>query len=494
MGRSLFAGFLSIFGAKMTTSVVSIVSLPVIVRVLGPAGYGDYAFLLSTLTLLLVVVSSGVTEGVQKFAAENRDREGWTADVVGFYARLAAVLAMAGAVGLAAVVETGAVTRFFGDYRLEFYLLALLLVLIQFKQLARRVLLAFELERYSESLRVVNKLLTVGLGLGLAISGLGVVGMLLGMAVGNATVALVGAALVVRRVPLASVVRVPDGSFPRRQLLTFNAMNVALVLLTMSLYHVDVLMLRTLVGSEATGYYKAALAIAEYLWFVPISLEALLLHSTSSLWSDGALDRITDLSARISRYTVLFVGLLAVGIAALAERFVPLYFGADYVPMVGPLLWLLPGTVGFAVARPILAISRANGDLRPVIVATGAAAAINLGLNAALIPRYGIAGAAAATSVGYASMLAFHTVSARRLGFDPMAGLRPLRMAATCAVTAAVVFPLAATLQGDLVALAVVPPVGLCVHVAVALATGAVDRGEAEQLLSSVPLPLPTAS
>jgi len=495
VSRSLFQGFLSIISARLATSVISIVSLPLVVRVLGPSGYGDYAFLFSTLTLSLVVISSAVTEGVQKFTAENRDRPGWESDVVGFYVRLAALLAALGAAGIVLAVQTGLVDRLSGDgFRAEFYVLALLLVIIQFRQLARRTLMAFELERYSESLRVVNKVFSAGLGLLFAVAGYGVFGMLVGAALGNALTAFAGLALLFQRVPLRSVVTFPDAEFPQRTLLSFNVMNVVLVLMTMSLYHVDVLMLRTFVGSEQTGYYKAALSIAEYVWFVPIALETLLLHSTSSLWSEEAYDHIDALAEKITRYTILFVLLLAIGIAALADRFVPLYFGAEYAPVVRPLLWLLPGTIGFAVAKPIVAISRGHGNLRPLIAATGLAAALNLGLNAALIPRYGLAGAAVATSLGYSSMFVLHIASARHVGFNPVGDIRPGRMAITGGVTAVVVFSLSSVLHGDLVALALVPPAGLLTHVGIALKIGAVNPDDARSALSAVSISVPSSS
>lgn len=494
MKRRLMRGFLSIFGARVARSIIAIVTLPLIVRALGPSAYGDYGFLISTFSLLMILVSSGVTEGTQKFAAENRE-DGWQRTVVGYYVRLATVLALLGAGGVVVVTSSGVVARLLGDpFTLYFYLLAAFVVTAQFRSLARRTLMAFELERYSEPLRVASKLIWVVVGLGLVWKGLGVAGMLIGNVVASGLVAVVGLGIVFRRIPIGSVFRPLSDEFPRRELLSFNALNVVLVLLTMSLYHVDVVMLRMLVGSEQTGYYKAALAMAEYLWFVPISLQALLLHSTSALWSDGAYDRIDALAAQLTRYTVLFTVLLAVGIAALADRFVPLYFGADFVPVVVPLLWLLPGTVGFATARPIIAISQGHGNLRPLIAATGTAALLNIVLNALLIPRYGMLGAAVATSIGYGSMLAFHAASARYIGFDPLGDLRPGRIAVTTAATAVVVVSLSGLIEGDLVALAIVPPAGLLTHAGVALASGAVDAREVRNLLSSVPVPLPIGS
>jgi len=49
---------------------------------------------------------------------------------------------------------------------------------------------------------------------------------------------------------------------------------------------------------------------------------------------------------------------MAVGLAALADIAVPIYFGAEAEPAITPLLLLLPGALGFAIARPILAVSQ----------------------------------------------------------------------------------------------------------------------------------------
>lgn len=484
-------GFLSILGARVVRMAVTLVSLPVIVRALGPSMYGDYGFLISTFSLLMILVSAGVTEGAQKFVAENRG-EGWEAAVVRYYGGLALVLAVAGAAILAGVTASGVVTALFEDrFVLYFYLLAVFVLAAQFRSFSRRTLMALGLERYSEPLQVLSKVTWVVVGLGLVWSGYGVAGMLAGNIVASALVAAVGLTLVFRHVSLRQTLSPLPEEFPRRELLSFNVLNILLVLLTMSLYHVDVVMVRTLIGSETTGYYKAALAVAEYLWFVPLSLQALLLHSASALWSEGSRERVERLSARITRYTLLFTGLLAVGLATLADRVIPLYFGAEFAPVVLPLLLLLPGTVGFAAARPLMSISRGHGNLWPLIVATGGAALINVVLNALLIPRYGMAGAATATSVGYASMFVFHVASARRLGYDPLRDLRPVRVTAATVLTGVVTLAVARAIQGDLVALAVVPPVGLLANVSAALVTGAVRRDELGSLLASLPLPVP---
>ncbi|WP_137286723.1 oligosaccharide flippase family protein [Halorussus salinisoli] len=489
MGRNLFSAFLSIFSARVLTSVVAILSLPVVVRILGPAGYGDYAFLMSAFNLLMIFVSSGVTEGVQKFVGEDRDDE-WRDRVVGFYLKLGVALAMIGGVGVAGVAVFGPVEQWLGpEFRRYFGLLALLVLTVQFRSFTRRTLMGMGLERYSEPLQVASKVVWVVAALGLLSLGWGVAGLLAANVVSSGTTALVGGALILGRVSVSRVVSRLPPEFPRSELLSFNALNVVLALLMMSLYHVDVLMLRTLAGDSVTGYYKAALAVAEYLWFVPLSLQTLLLHSTSDLWADRRLARIESLAAKITRYALLLTVLLALGVAALADRFVPLYFGAEYAPAVAPLRLLLPGALAFAVVRPVFSISRANGDLRPLVAATGGAALLNAALNVALIPRYGMVGAAIATGVGYGSMLLFHVASARRLGYDPLADLRAGRVAATAGFGAVAIFGTAAVLERDPVALAVVPVVGFAAYLSAALLTGAVGRDEMGEIAAALPVP-----
>jgi hypothetical protein len=107
--------------------------------------------------------------------------------------------------------------------------------------------------------------------------------MLIGHVVANLIVALSAGYVVVRRLSLGAVARLSPGELPARELLSFNALNIVLVLLVMSLFHVDIVMVRTFIDDETTGFYKAALALAQYLWFVPIPLQMLLLHSSSTL-------------------------------------------------------------------------------------------------------------------------------------------------------------------------------------------------------------------
>jgi O-antigen/teichoic acid export membrane protein len=308
--------------------------------------------------------------------------------------------------------------------------------------------------------------------------------------VASLLVALAAGSVVVREVSLRGLVGGLPSSFPYGELMSFNGYNVVLIALVMSLFHVDIMMLRLIVGGEQTGYYKAALTLAEYIWLIPTSIQTLMLHSTSNMWSRGESDCIGELAGRVTRYVFLFTGLLAIGVFTLADSFVPLYYGSEFSVIVRPLAILLPGALGFALARPLYGINKANGRLWPLTVVTIVAALGNALLNGLLIPRYGMAGAAIATSTSYASMFLFQVACGYYLGYDPLQGIRPVRTITTLAVSAPLIVGLKALIHGRLISLIVIPLAGFAIFWAVAFSVGAVDTDELDRGIAAVPLPV----
>ncbi|WP_306054543.1 oligosaccharide flippase family protein [Natronococcus wangiae] len=491
MKRSITSGFLSIVSIKFLLISLDFLSSPLLTRFLGE-GYGDYAFLMSIFAIYMIFVSSGVGDGVRKYVAEERERPYWDEHVVGFYLRLALILAAIGCFVLALGARTGLVTTRLGtSYQTYFYLLSLLVFTSQFREYTRRTLMGFGLERYSEPLLFLDKTLFIVAGVGLAFLGYGVAGVLIGHMIGAATTSIVGLLLINREVSLVTAFTdIPSREFPRHELFVFNGLSIVLILCLQSLYHVDVMMLGVLGTTQETAYYKISLTIAEFLWIVPLALQNVLLHSTSNIWSKHDRERINSIAARVTRYTLLFTLLLGIGIGALAPAALPVIYPEEYIASYTPILLLLPGCVGFALARPILAIGQGKGDLHVLIAATGAAAVLNVVLNGLLIPRYGMHGAAIATSIGYGCMFAFHVWSAREIGFYPVDDARIPQAVLVAAVAAVPIFLLARFLDHSLLSLLVVPPVGAVVFLVLAIVLGAVDLEEILDILESVPDPI----
>lgn len=475
-------------GPRLMTTVIAVVSTPIIVRLLGPGGYGDYAVLLSIYSLYMIPISSAITEGVQKFVGEDRDDHGWSERVLQFYFALALSLALIGVAVLVAFTTLG-FTRFIGEeFAFYFYVLAAFVFVGQFRAFSMHALLGFGLENVNGPLSVVKKVVTVVLGVVLVYFGLDVFGMLVGHIVGNGLIAAMAGYVILRRISVRRLIKIPDAT-PYREFLSYNGLNIVLVLLVMSLFHVDVVMVRTLVDSDTTGFYKAALALAELIWIVPVVLQTLLLHSSSTLWSQGRTEEITALAGRITRYTTLLVLLMAVGLAILADRFVPLYYGQEFTVATTPLLLLLPGAIGFAVARPLQAICQGSGQLKPLILATGIAAVLNIVLNAILIPLFGMVGAAVATSIGYGSMFFLLVWASREIGYDPLFDFRPGRITLTVVISGLLLFGVEGLIGNDILALLVIPVLGVILYTGAAILSGALEVEELLEILEPLPIP-----
>lgn len=178
---------------------------------------------------------------------------------------------------------------------------------------------------------------------------------------------------------------------------------------------------------------------------------------------------------------------MCIGLAALSGPFLAVYFGSEYLPSQLPLLLLLPGTLGFAIARPIFSIGQGSGTLRPLIIASSIAAIGNLGLNVLLIPRYGMIGAGIATSIGYSSMLFLHAIMALQVGFNPFSDIRAVPVLTTVILSAPIIYAVANITGFGIISLIVTPPIGGFVFGTLAIATRSVDPQE----VLSVVRPLP---
>lgn len=493
MQRNLVTAFLSVVSGHVLGTVVAVLTAPLLVRILGPASYGEYAALYAAFGFIMILPKSGIHDGLRKYLAEERPMGEWQNSVFGFYFRLATFLTFLVA-GLFLLLPSIPLFDIPIVQKYEQYLplLAVWAFVNQYSAYFRNSFMGLKLEHVSEPLKLLRKASFGVSAVFLAYVGHGVTGVIVAHILSALLVIVVSVALIRGRLSLDAIRRRVPSGFPARELAYFNVLTVLYILLLRSLAHVDVLMLEYFTTSTRVGYYKSALVLVEFLWFVPLSIQATMLQSTSDLWRQQKRGQIEQIAARVTRYTLLFTTLLAIGLAALAPVVVPLYYGQEFTPAVVPLLILAPGTVGFAVARPILAISQAKGQMRTMIAATGITAGVNFGLNLVLIPPLGMIGAAIATTVGYGSLPIVHAIGARRLGYRPFSNVRFARYLVTATLGGVVIFGLSSLIRLDLVALAVVPPVGFVVYSLLAFKTGAIEPAEIAEIVDRLPEPIRT--
>jgi PST family polysaccharide transporter len=171
---------------------------------------------------------------------------------------------------------------------------------------------------------------------------------------------------------------------------------------------IDVFMLGRMLGGDAVGLYSAGTMLSEGLYLVPAAVMAAVAPRLASLYLQdrAAFDAAVHGFLRLLSVSGL---LMSTGVTLLAPYAISLLFRASYSSAAGVLqihVWSTWAVFLSCASDPWYI----NHDLRRFyLMKTSVAAILNICLNFALIPRFGINGAAWATVVSY-------TVSALGMG------------------------------------------------------------------------------
>jgi O-antigen/teichoic acid export membrane protein len=181
----------------------------------------------------------------------------------------------------------------------------------------------------------------------------------------------------------------------------------------------DLLFISPLWGTAMLGQYSVAVVISELLWYVPDAI-GIVTQPRLAAGEEGEGARLTASSLRIT-------GLLTLGLAAaaalVARPGVRLIYGAAFSPAVIPVYFLLPGVfcLGFSkiLSKYFSGIGRPEINTATCFIGLIA----TVGLCIALIPSYGIVGAALASSIAYFVRMIFDLLIFLRISKMGFGGL-----------------------------------------------------------------------
>lgn len=162
-------------------------------------------------------------------------------------------------------------------------------------------------------------------------------------------------------------------------------------------YRLDMFLVAAFLDPAAVGYYSISVGIAEKLWMLPGAIATVLFPRISSLKDVQA----NNLTPRIARHTFLIIFIISLFLAILAKPLIEILFGSAFLPSVTPLLILLPGIIALGGAKTLTADLAGRGKPQFGTYAAFVSLVVNILLNLWLIPKWGISGAAFASSVAY---------------------------------------------------------------------------------------------
>jgi stage V sporulation protein B len=359
-------------------------------RILGPEPYGEFGVIMSLLTVLEVLLARGLRDSVTKYTAEFPERspaikrQGLIIGAVfgGFFF----VVFLSASKPIALAFHDANLTRPFQIAALIIPLITLSSVLIGHlsgkRLFGRRALVT--------NVQSLGKVAGVYV---LALLGFGLQGAVSGYVVSHALALL--AAFYYSREP-----RPGSGAFPAAKLIRFALPLVGFSILLSVLLNMDIFFVKTLIREgQAAGFYAAALALTRPPYFVSYAFAVTLLPVISQLTS---LNRLREASRYINkslRYLLILLAPLAFFTNGLSGPIVQLVYSSRYLPAARPLGILIFGVMFLTYFSVLTAVINGSGQPRTSMALACAILPLDFLLNLLLIPRFGLNGAAAATTV-----------------------------------------------------------------------------------------------
>jgi O-antigen/teichoic acid export membrane protein len=392
--------------ARLLVSIVGIATGIVAARWLGPAGKGVYSGTLMLVSTVMVV-PTGVA-GALTYALTKQGRS--LSQVLPATGMLLAWLTAA--VGLGALVwgaERG------WNLPLVVFVAAALPATI----------LAWQGAFYIGLGRLRNlNYQTAGLGIATFV-GVGIAVVILHRGVMGALIAWLACQYGAAAVVTAHVLRMarnnndPIALWPTvRELLGFGGQASANLLLGVINYRIDSVILIAMLGVAPFGIYTLAVSFGETLFWLtrPVATAAGRELGIRSPESSAAI------TAKVVRTCTAFVGVASVAAFMVGPALIDAIYGSRFRDAAAPLRILLPGIVAFSTAGTFAAFFMLQLG-RPLIIAVTNIIMISVqaAMCFALVPRFGMSGAAFASTITYIAGAVLNTV-----WFCRATGMRPI--------------------------------------------------------------------
>ena len=160
---------------------------------------------------------------------------------------------------------------------------------------------------------------------------------------------------------------------------------------------IDIFLVSLLASNRAVGLYSLAATLAEIMLLAAWTL----VHAASKTQTDAEPDAAARYTSEFLRQSWILVAAAAGVLAAVSYPAITVLYGREWAGSVVPFVILCFGSVAFAIEKPARALLARVARPSIVVVPAVVGAAVNVVLNLALIPTFGITGAAVASLIAY---------------------------------------------------------------------------------------------
>jgi stage V sporulation protein B len=364
-------------------------------RWLGSFDLGLYSLVLTVQELGALVAGIGISSALTKFVAEHQDNKDRFSQIVFtslimtvFFAILATILLYF----LAPVVAS-----FFKMPQLA-HLLKILAFSFPFMMINQSTLgLENGLRRmkYYSAQLIMRSFLMFALIVALTWAGFGVEGTVYGLVFAWVATSIWGVYLA------RGFIHIASGDFQKntRTLLSFGVQVFGTSSVSTLMTYADTIMVGYFLTATDVGYYNVALSMVMLFTVFPQAVQLNTYPMTAHFWYSKNFEALREMIDKSMKYSAVIMLPFGLFFAFFAKEITTVVFGAEYLSSVTPfLILLLAGVMRSATVTPVGASFTAIGRPDIGLKVSTLLLILYIPLNWFLIPRYGITGAAMAST------------------------------------------------------------------------------------------------
>jgi O-antigen/teichoic acid export membrane protein len=378
-----------LFSAEGLSKVIALMTQIFAARFLGGEGYGIFSFAFATTGAFIVFIDTGLATFLTREVSRHPEKfSSYLKNVFALKWKLSLVtgLALAGVLSVASLEQESLFSAI---------AIGLALMITGYTEMHLAVFRAFERMRVVSILMVAQRVLFFILGLAVLLWGGDVV-------LFSQTFLFVSVILLMithRQMTLQQDNKksTHDAQLVRK-IFRDSLPICGLILFTYIYFRIDAVLIFFLLGELETGWYSSAFKLIETLALLMASIRFGVFPVLSKTFKEGS-DRYQKIWQETTRYLLLISIPVAVGMILLAAKILEILYGAAF-SSAGPVLQIM------ALGFPLLCLNDlasylllSQNKTSSVLLIAGCAAVFNVVLNIFLIPKWGMTGAALATTL-----------------------------------------------------------------------------------------------
>ncbi|AKB84299.1 flippase [Methanococcoides methylutens] len=161
---------------------------------------------------------------------------------------------------------------------------------------------------------------------------------------------------------------------------------------------IDSILIGHFMNSTDVGYYAVAVIFMSGITLLPQATQRVTTAAIAKYYAENDLESVREVIKGTMKKTFLLTIIITLFFALFGKNLIEIIFTEEFIPAYAPLLIL---TIGYAIYATFVSVGSclsSIGKVEIVFKISAVCAVMNTLLNIALIPKYGLIGAASATT------------------------------------------------------------------------------------------------